>query len=183
MDDSPMLQFSYLTPYDIEKLSKIMVVKPYALRCVINHYTLTKQQEDPGIHLCSIIEIPFDDLQKIPEDYHLRDTYDRLVKQYGQEVVDICIPKDGSVIKNKITNIITFTMDKVYKSDGLRIEFNKYNMASVDGTPLRRVLRAESSVSNMIYEAAQENFDIVDQDFSSQLCYIQIEKRRNENVE
>lgn len=178
MADSPILQFSYLTPHDMEKLSKIMVVKPYALRCVINHYTLTKHQDDPMIHLCSIIEIPFDDLQKIPEDYHLRDTYDSLIKQYGQEVVDICIPRDGRVIKYKIANIITFAMDKVYKRDDLRIDFNKYNMPNVNG----RLLRAESSVSDMIYEAAQESFDIVDQDLSSQHCYIQIEKRRNENV-
>lgn len=179
MTNIPILRFSYLSAYDMKKLSRVMVVKPYALRCVIDNYTLTRDQDDPMIQLCSIIEIPFGDLQKIQENHRLLDTYNNLVNTFGQEVVDLCIPKNSDSIKEKIAKIIIFTMDKVYNSDNLRIEFNKYTLPEVSG----KIMRAESSIPNMIYEAAQENFDIVDQELSGQLYYIQIERRRNENVE
>lgn len=177
MPDIPILRFSYITAYDIQRLSSVMVVKPYALRCVINNYTLTRDQDDPLIQLCPIIEIPFADLQNIQEDHHLLDTYNNLVNTFGQEVVDLCIPKDIDPIRKKILKIIMFAMDKVYNSDKIRIEFNRYNLPEVSG----KIVRAESSIPSMIYEAAQENFDIVDQELSGQLYYIQIEKRRNNN--
>lgn len=173
-DDSIALQFSYLTPYDIGKLSKIMVVKPYVLQCVVDHYTLARNQDDHSFQVCPIIEIPLVDMYKFPEDHYLWDTYNDLVSRFGQEVVDMYVPKDSSSIKKKIDDVILLAMDKVNKRDDLWIEFNQWNTVHT-GCEL---LRAKSSASTMIYEAAQENYDIIDQDLSNQLCRIHIKKRR-----
>lgn len=158
------LSFSYLTVKDIDSAESMIRLGTHALKVISDHYVVTSHIGIPGHHDCPIHEIPYQDIRS-SKDPHVQDTYQRYLDYYGDDVCDLVFPKNNDFIKEKVYHTILFVMDRVYNCDLLRIKFPKQ---SGDET---------SSITQIIYDAIQEYFDVITQEFSKEDYEISIIKR------
>lgn len=143
----PTLEFTWSYPDQLFMLDEILSCDKDTLIKVNSRYSVISHSSEPLLHNCPIIDI----LQEsIFRDRFLRETYDGYVEKYGQDIVDIFIHKDKKIISNKITSIINFVMDDIYKSNIINIKF-RYEIR-----PMSNPLPYE--LPNLIYHTIQMYF-------------------------
>lgn len=164
-----VISFTYIPMELIASLEEILSSNGSMLKDICNRYVLVSNDDtNPLHHDCPIIELVKKDIDAVRNPAIILDQYNNLVEEYGQGVVDLVVLEDDKIIQKKITDVLKFAMDKVYKSDIMRIEFIKY----------LEPLMYTSSIPNLIYSAAGENFDIIDQRVIGQENYVVIKRRK-----
>lgn len=152
------LSFTYFSLAQLGELKGILIATPDVLEKMNQQYALYSHVNNDSVNYCPIYQIPKKDLENRPKKDIPLAMYHHLIEQFGQKAVDLLIV-DEDVMKNNIKNMIQFAMDTIYHDDGIIIEFE-----TIKGLNAAQImLGATSSVPDMIYEVAQEYFEIVTQ--------------------
>ena len=164
-----VVSFTYIPTELISALEGILSSNGDMLKSICDRYVLLSNDEvNPFHHDCTIIELVKKDIHAVRNPIRALDQYNELIEEYGKAAVDLVVLEDEKIIQNKIADVLKFAMDKVYKSDTIRIEFIRYMEPWMH----------TSSIPDLIYSAAGENFDIKDQYLLGQQNYIVITRRK-----
>ena len=165
-----VVSFSYIPAESIMALEEIIISSDIdTLKKICDRYVLLSNDKANKFHHdCPIMEIVKSDIDKTTNPSHIRSRYNELINKYGKEVVDLLVVEDSKIIQNKIAEVLNFAMDKIYHSDAIRVEFNRFYNPFMKGT----------SIPSLIYSVIGENFDIIDQCVIGQPNYVIIKRRK-----
>ena len=137
----PVISFTYLPMEQIPVIEGIITssiiteVIPGTLKtCILrrsgiealhDRYVLFSSADNLCQHYCHICEILKKDIEEC-NDQWIKDYYQILINRYGKELVDLLVIEDYTIIINKITKVLEFTFDQVYKTSVIRVNFPKY---------------------------------------------------------
>lgn len=163
-----VVSFSYIHLDSIRILGEVLSSSSGDLiKHLHDRYILTSQDDNEFHHDCPMVELlkkDIDSSRQLVQDY-----YQGLINDHGKELVDLLIIEDEKFLQDKILDALNFAMDKIYKSNTIRVEFLKY---------IRSPSKI-SSIPNLIYSTIGENFDIIDQCLWGQQNYIIINRRNS----
>ena len=143
----PVLSFTYLRVDQLPLLESMFSLGIDSVKELNDRYTLIHHHDHPLYHDCPIYQIPYNDIN----DGYLKMFYDEFVNKYGQDCVDMIIPKNEDVIRKNISNVIKFAFEKVYQVDKIKVEFWQSHPTT-----------EKISIPNIIYSVLYENFKIID---------------------
>lgn len=146
----PILQLIVLNPDNIEYVyPKILDTSVDGLKRLYDNYTLQSLKSVNNFQICTIYDVMYDDIV-MDISNERQEMYDKLVEIYDQQVIDLFINNDKERIRNKIKRIIEFTMDKVYKTDTMIIQY--FDLKLDQGGPI--------GVINIINDILKNDFVI-----------------------
>ncbi len=161
-----ILSFTYMHPDMVFRASQLLQLGPEALEKLSDRYVLTSIVHNEFRHDCAIHEIMYQDFEN-----HVFDTdllrLKELEKVYPPEMIEQVFPKTDDNIRRKLSNTISFAMDKVYKCDKLLVTFAE----KIKHFPERQ------GVPNAIYRVVHEDFETINETVIGLDYHIIIKKR------
>lgn len=154
----PVLTFSYFTLQQMGALKSILLASSNALKKLSDGYALYMSQSNALDHLCVVYQIPKEDLEDRPERDIPTAMYNRFIEQFGKDKVDLLVRDKDSIMEN-IKSSIQFAMDEIYTTDEMIIKFDTIDCLNAADIVMGRT----SSIPDIIYRAAQEEFEIITQ--------------------
>lgn len=157
---TPTVFFGYLNMLYIEHACKQYAGMPFdKLKTTLTQYAPIKSNSDDR-EIVTIGQLLYSDIELAKRgnvsDYNkLESMYNTLVNTYGQEFIDLIITKDEDRVVSSIAEVLDFIMDKVYKTNELKVSFLETLKDDV----------YKSNYPSLIYSAIQQHFIIKDQIF------------------
>lgn len=139
--------FTYLGAKDVSKLENIFYDYTDMISVLTDDYILTTTDGHEDIHYCTICDIPYSDIMSYP-DVAVQNTYDKMRLRFGEEM-DRFVYTDETKIIDKIRDILSFAMHKVYKCDEMMV--------------ITEISDQDSSIPPMIAHVCKDNFNIIKQ--------------------
>lgn len=154
-DQYPTLSFTFLWIEQIGVMNYLFKLDIDSIHELSSRYTIVSKNDNNKFHDCPIYQIPKSDLEHLS----IRDVpygiYNRFIEKYSKDTVDLLIT-DDDIIKKNIKDIIDFTMNKIYGTDEMLIEFS----SSMEVSSFKCIRGRTSSIPNLIYNVLQEYFTI-----------------------
>lgn len=164
-----VVSFSYVPLNLLGVLEGIFSSTPLdKLQQLHDRYVLVSNDEKNNLHHdCPMMDFLKRDIDDCGSN-RIQEFYKYFVEKYSKEVVDLLIVEDEKIIQKKILHMMNFAMNDIYKSDAVKIEFVRYDKRQ----------DYSSSIPELIYSTAGENFDIIEQWLVGQPNYVVIKRRK-----
>lgn len=156
---SPTILFTYpvfaeiLTAPEAGAVIRSNVPKEYN-----NNYMTVRHVSKPYVIICASFHMLYEDLMKYPETHSYRTLYSEACKKYGKDTMNLLIIKDKSLIKRNCIKSIDFIMKRCFRVNKVDITFNMYKSGFINGKRYKET----SDFINILYEAIQENYNILE---------------------
>lgn len=183
----PIVHLVYALPQALEEICNKIVDQPIEkIKTVFDSYSPIKVT-DTIDEIVTIPHILYDDI-KINMEY--MKIYEKLVDEYGQELIDIIVIKDTKPVMEKIISAINLIFDSMTKPNDILIHaISSIQRYDLGGKYLNHFYGAthfiddvtNSKYPELIYYAIQKNFNIKYQSPTLNKIRMVIIERRNEN--
>lgn len=115
-----IIKFTTLHVSQLFLLTGILELQKDALQKTNGEYAIYVTETDPNVVNCPICDIPYSDIIN-DQNIDPYDLYTKMLAMYGQDLVDIIVPRNDEVIETRVKNILDLVMDKVFKTDELEV--------------------------------------------------------------
>ena len=166
----PVVSFMYLHVEQIPLLEELLSSNKEGLHALHSRYVLFGHESIKDHQDCQMFELLAKDIEGCTHKW-VREYYHKLIQKHGKEWVDLLVIHDESIIRNKILKILEFAFDSVYKTNTIRVRFQKYTDSP----------KEYQSISPLLVATLVDNFDIEDRHVATRNCYLTITKRGKED--